>query len=60
VLSDCQFLGGDEAQTVLSLFKSHEDAEVGTSTTVDTSVKTIDTINYSDVVRFDNWMKNVE
>lgn len=51
---------GEYAKNILKLFKTYETYAVPTSSkTIDLSVKTIDTIQTSDVVRYDNWMKNV-
>ena len=49
------------AKTVLSVFKSYEKYAYNSSDVklVDLSYKKIDTIQYSDVVRYSNWMKNV-
>ena len=67
VLNECMMMIGEEgdagtnARKVLSVFKSYEKYAyaVGEVKTVDVSYKTIDTIQYSDVVRYSNWMKNV-
>ena len=59
ILRECQLDGSDNAKFVLSLFKGYEDSE-NENTEVSTDTKTIDAIDYSDVVRYDNWMKNVE
>jgi hypothetical protein len=52
---------GTYAKKVLAVFKSYENYAYATSEvkTIDVSLKTIDTIQYSDVVRYSNWMKNV-
>ncbi len=68
ILRECQLDGSDEAKTVLNLFKGYEVSENGTggsapiasSTNASDKAKTIDSIDYSDVCRFSNWMKNVE
>lgn len=66
ILNECQLLGTTNAQLVLNLFKGYE--VDGSSTPVaspgdanaSNQAKTIDSIDYSDVCRFNNWMKNVE
>lgn len=61
ILSECQLLGGEDAKFIVSLFKSYEGVnfnDPAAGGVIET--KTIDTIDYSDVVRYDNWMKNVE
>jgi len=67
VLRECQLLGTDNAKTVLNLFKGYEVGETEedgagsvASPTDSSEAKTIDNIDYSDVCRFSNWMKNVE
>ena len=59
LLSDSDY--GAAARSVLRVFKSYEPyANMTTDiSTVSINVKTIDTIQYSDVVRYANWMKNV-
>ena len=66
ILNECMGMTGDSisgayAKKVLNMFKSHENFAhmEGVIKTVDVSFKTIDTIQYSDVVRYNNWMKNV-
>ena len=66
ILNECMGMTGDPtsgayAKKVLNMFKSHENFAhmEGVIKTVDVSFKTIDTIQYSDVVRYNNWMKNV-
>ena len=67
VLNECMMMTGDTsdngtyAKKVLSVFKSYENYAYATSEvkTIDVNLKTIDTIQYSDVVRYSNWMKNV-
>ena len=51
----------DLAKFVLSLFKSHESFAYDKTVykSMEVTYKTIDTIRYSDVVRYNNWMKNV-
>ncbi len=60
IIRECQLSSEDKCKYVLDLFKAYEDSSVVTLEPTDTSAKTIDTIDYSDVVSFDNWMKNVE
>ena len=59
VLRECQLSGDDDCQQFLKLFKGYEGSEI-IENIEDSDAKTIDTIDYSDVVRFNNWMKNVE
>ena len=67
ILNECMMLTGDttgkgtQAKKLLSVFKSYEKYAYATAEvkTIDVSLKTIDTIQYSDVVRYSNWMKNV-
>lgn len=60
ILSECQLLGDDQAKYIVSLFKSYENITFTPGGSADTGVKDINTIDYSDVVRYDNWMKNVK
>ncbi|MCM1273354.1 MAG: hypothetical protein NC225_12195 [Clostridium sp.] len=60
IIRECQLSSEDKCKYVLSLFKAYEGSSVVALDPADTSAKTIDTIDYSDVVSFDNWMKNVE
>ena len=52
---------GSAAKKCLLCFKSYEKQAYNPSAdnTLDTKFKTIDTIQYSDVVQYANWMKNV-
>jgi hypothetical protein len=67
ILNECMMMIGDSsdngsnARKVLSVFKSYENYAYATGDvkTIDVNYKTIDTIQYSDVVRYSNWMKNV-
>lgn len=59
ILRECQLSGSDDCKTFLSLFKGYEDSSIIADDNV-SSAKTIDTIDYSDVVKYNNWMKNVE
>ncbi|MBQ8318555.1 MAG: hypothetical protein IJX85_09470 [Lachnospiraceae bacterium] len=66
ILNECQLLGTSNAELVLSLFKGYEvdntNKPVASPGDANASnqAKTIDNIDYSDVCRFNNWMKNVE
>ena len=60
ILRECQLSGSDDCKYLLSLFKGYEDSVLGEKAVEDTDVKTIDTIDYSDVCKISNWMKNVE
>lgn len=59
ILRECQLSGDDDCKEFLKLFKGYEGSEI-IEKVDDGEAKTIDTIDYSDVVRFNNWMKNVE
>ena len=67
ILNECMMMigessdNGSNARKVLSVFKSYENYAYATGDvkTIDVNYKTIDTIQYSDVVRYSNWMKNV-
>ncbi len=66
ILTECMGLTSDTnygtmAKKVLNVFKAYENfAHIENEIkTIDVSYKTIDTIQYSDVVRYNNWMKNV-
>lgn len=48
------------ATTALSVFKSYEDIAPNVGSTVDTTVRTIDTLDYQSILKYDNWVKNVE
>ncbi|MDE5873622.1 MAG: hypothetical protein K2H07_06880, partial [Lachnospiraceae bacterium] len=60
IIRECQLSSDDKCKYLLSLFKGYEDSSVEDLTQPGTDKRTIDTIEYSDVVSFDNWMKNVE
>lgn len=69
VLRECMLLDNDNAKFLLNLFKGYEIDEDAVGGGVEatpgdsnpsTEAKTIDSIDYSDVCRFSNWMKNVE
>ncbi|MBR3833634.1 MAG: hypothetical protein IKJ73_04910 [Lachnospiraceae bacterium] len=73
ILRECYLTDQKAAKYLLNLFKGYELDEDGTSAGVasptdplasstdsSTEAKTIDSIDYSDVCRFSNWMKNVE
>jgi len=69
ILRECQLSSDSKCKTVLNLFKGYEvDESLGDETPDDdlgtpgdaSEARTIDNIDYSDVVSFKNWMKNVE
>lgn len=68
ILRECQLSSDPKCKVVLNLFKGYEVSEddegIGEDGGEDIGTpgdaKTIDNIDYSDVVRFNNWMKNVE
>lgn len=60
IIRECQLSSDDKCKYFLSLIKGYEDSSVEDLTQPGTDKRTIDTIEYSDVVSFDNWMKNVE
>ena len=60
IIRECQLSSDDKCKYLLSLFKGYEDSSIEDATQSGTDKRTIDTIEYSDVVSFDNWMKNVE
>lgn len=60
IIRECQLSSDDKCKYLLSLFKGYEDSSIEDLTQPGTDRRTIDTIEYSDVVSFDNWMKNVE
>ena len=68
VINQCMtaLKSGDEqtvnnAKTVLSVFKNYEDLAVSPDEeNTSDEAKMITNIDYSDVIRYDNWMKNVE
>ncbi|MCM1170801.1 MAG: hypothetical protein NC393_01615 [Clostridium sp.] len=60
VIRECQLSSDDKCKYLLSLFQGYEDSSIDDLTQPGTDKRTIDTIEYSDVVSFDNWMKNVE
>lgn len=59
VLRECLMNSDENSKFLLKLFRGYEPSE-GTADATDTDAKSIDTIDYTDVVSFDNWMKNVE
>lgn len=59
ILRECQLSSDEDCKNFLKLFKGYEDSSIAISDE-EQSAKSIDTIDYSDVVKFDNWMKNVE
>ncbi len=61
VLRECLLTGDDNSKLLLNLFRGYEPAEDdATSSDASTEAKSIDKIDYTDVVSFANWMKNVE
>lgn len=60
ILRECQLQGDENCEFLLSLFKGYEDSKILGNDEEASEVKSIDNIDYSDVVRFNNWMKNVE
>ncbi len=62
ILQECMMLPDEDAKYILSIFKGYENASMASSSGNGTSgnARTIDSIDYSDVCRFNNWMKNVE
>ncbi|MBR4514947.1 MAG: hypothetical protein IKO61_08695 [Lachnospiraceae bacterium] len=63
VLRECMFSGDPDAKIVLAAFKGYEQY-VGMDNSISEedqeAAKKIENIDYSDVVWFDNWKKNVE
>lgn len=67
ILRECLLNGDANAKLVSSLFRGYEPSDNSsdtsgdeTATTGDATPKSIDMIDYTDVVSFSNWMKNVE
>ncbi len=60
VLRECLLTGDDNSKLILSLFRGYEPKEEDASSTDASEAKSIDMIDYTDVVSFANWMKNVE
>ena len=50
----------DASKLLLSLFRGYSPSDDSGSAGDDTDTKSIDSIDYTDVVSFSNWMKNVE
>ena len=48
------------ATRALSTFKSYEDIAPNVGSTVDTTVRNIETLDYQSILKYDNWVKNVE
>lgn len=59
VLRECLLSNTENCNFLLKLFRDYEPSE-STATSSDAEAKSIDMIDYTDVVSFDNWMKNVE
>ena len=60
VLRECLMNNDDASKLLLSLFRGYSPSEDSGSGEDNTDVKAIDSIDYTDVVSFSNWMKNVE
>ena len=64
IIKECQLSSDENCQKLLKIIKGYENTvleEIPESGAADdTEVKSIENIDYSDVVRFDNWKKNVE
>ena len=59
-MRECLLTGDDNSKLILSLFRGYEPKEEDASSTDASEAKSIDMIDYTDVVSFANWMKNVE
>ena len=60
VLRECLMNNDDASKLLLSLFRGYSPSDDSGSAGDDTDTKSIDSIDYTDVVSFSNWMKNVE
>lgn len=60
ILRECLLTNDDNSKFLLNLFRGYEPSEDEATSSDATEAKTIDMIDYTDVVSFDNWMKNVE
>lgn len=60
ILKECKTMGSDDAKYILELFKFYSADSGDAFDTGSTTRKTADTLNYSDVIGYSNWMKNVE
>lgn len=60
ILRECLLNGDDNSKFLLKLFRGYEPKDDQTTGEGTTEAKSIDTIDYTDVVSFSNWMKNVE
>lgn len=61
VLRECMLTNDENSRLLLSLFRGYEpDDEEETASSDATAAKSIEMIDYTDVVSFANWMKNVE
>lgn len=61
VLKELLLTGTEDAKFILKLFKDYENASASIDSNADADgYVTIDTIDYTDVVEYINWMKNVE
>lgn len=59
VLRECMLNSDANSKFILQLFRGYEPDDKATDSDA-TEAKSIDMIDYTDVVSFDNWMKNVE
>ena len=60
VLRECILTGSEKTNYVLSLFRGYNPTSQDDTDSDDDEVKSINAIDYTDVVSFSNWMKNVE
>ena len=60
VLRECILTGNEKTNYVLSLFRGYNPTSQDDTDSDDDEVKSINAIDYTDVVSFSNWMKNVE
>ena len=65
IINECILTSKTDYKKILKLFRGYEkfaDAETSGEGTgvVEEETKKIENINYSDIVKFDNWMKNVD
>lgn len=60
ILRECMLNSDDNSKLLLKLFRGYEPKETTATSSDATEPKSIDMIDYTDVVSFSNWMKNVE
>lgn len=60
ILRECLLSSDENSKFILNLFRGYEPSEEDATSSDATEAKSIDMIDYTDVVSFDNWMKNVE